>query len=453
MTGKILVVDPVATNRIILKAKLSARAYDAVAVADAACALERAGIDAPDLVLVADALPEDGCARLCADLRASQAGADLPIVVLTDGTTRPMASDSLSAGADDMLDRQTDDAALFARLRSLLRDYATRQDLATRLPRAVYADAARIDWHKPALGRIGWVCTLKAHALRHQARLSAIGLTRVSLMDPTDVPSDTDAAPGPDIFLIDQDLGRHGTGLSTLSELRARHHPRDIDAVVLMDAGNDMAAAFDLGARAVLQGALDTTELSHRISALLRRKFQRDRLRAALDAEIAHATTDMLTGLCNRRATMDALEHMGQPGQAFALMVIDIDHFKSVNDTWGHPAGDAVLAAVARRLQRHMGEGSVLGRIGGEEFLAALPLRSPQAAHSLAEALRREVSGQHVDLPDQQGAIAVTVSIGVTLWAPYVSLRGAIAQADTALYQAKRSGRDRVIVLETQAAA
>lgn len=162
------------------------------------------------------------------------------------------------------------------------------------------------------------------------------------------------------------------------------------------------------------------------------------------------AMKDMLTGLSNRRAINDQLAatvaRAQRQGQYLSVLMLDIDHFKRVNDNYGHQAGDVVLRAVAQALQSRLRAQDQIGRFGGEEFLAILPDTSLDGALVLAEALRAAVEAT----PTQWGAhrIATTISIGVRGGAitGADTADGLVAAADAALYQAKQNGRNRVEV-------
>ena len=151
-----------------------------------------------------------------------------------------------------------------------------------------------------------------------------------------------------------------------------------------------------------------------------------------------------MTGLLNRRSFMGLLADSLRNSQAHrpgALFILDIDHFKAVNDTWGHPAGDLVLQNVARIIQGSLRKGDYTGRLGGEEFAVLLPAATRDEALMLAERIRTELQVAVTDTPE--GSIAVTISIGVALWQGR-DLQGVQEAADKALYQAKREGRNRV---------
>jgi len=171
-------------------------------------------------------------------------------------------------------------------------------------------------------------------------------------------------------------------------------------------------------------------------------------LKLAQEALRMLATTDELTGVANRRSFMEALgiefERLRRhPTLQCSVLAIDLDHFKHVNDTWGHAAGDAVLQHVAQVVSGHTRLGDVLGRTGGEEFTVLLPDTTVDEAEALAERLRLQVSMDPLQFTG--GAISVTLSIGIAvLTASDAHADAALARADRALYDAKAVGRNAV---------
>ena len=156
------------------------------------------------------------------------------------------------------------------------------------------------------------------------------------------------------------------------------------------------------------------------------------------------ASVDPLTGLLNRRSFMELLTRCirdSRPEQPGALFSLDIDHFKAVNDTWGHPAGDVVLQNVARIIQNSLRKGDYTGRLGGEEFAVLLPSATGDEALMLAERIRRQLEEAITETPE--ASIAVTISIGVALLYGH-SIDSVQEAADKALYQAKHNGRNQV---------
>lgn len=161
------------------------------------------------------------------------------------------------------------------------------------------------------------------------------------------------------------------------------------------------------------------------------------------------ATTDDLTGVFNRREFIRRADkelararHLGRP---LAIALMDVDHFKQINDTLGHAAGDYALKDIARALSSELGSSGLLGRIGGEEFCAVLPSRTLQEAAEVAERLRKAV--MTCQLPESDVCAALSISIGVAkALESDACIAGAMSRADTALYQAKRQGRNRVVI-------
>ncbi|NYF19270.1 diguanylate cyclase (GGDEF)-like protein [Xanthomonas sp. JAI131] len=181
--------------------------------------------------------------------------------------------------------------------------------------------------------------------------------------------------------------------------------------------------------------ALRTQELEHD-------KRELEIARAALAVKASH---DSLTGLLNRAGILDALaaqmRHSLAEGWPLAVAMIDLDHFKRINDTHGHLIGDAVLTKVAQRLNSNLRESDLIGRYGGEELLGVLP-GLPIPSHERLQDLRVAVSGHPLRVGTQ--SLAVTASIGVAWYRPGESLQQLLARADEALYRAKRLGRNRV---------
>jgi two-component system cell cycle response regulator len=253
-------------------------------------------------------------------------------------------------------------------------------------------------------------------------------------------------AAAPDLVLLDIDMPVMD-GPTALKEMKADEDLLDIPVLFLTarTSGSDLAAGLELGAQDYLRKPCEPAELTARVAAALRERVLKAALRErALEANRL-SSVDTLTGVGNRRrfemrteemlATMDGATAVG-------LMVIDVDHFKRINDSEGHPVGDAVLQIVAGRLGNAIGVAHLLVRWGGEEFLV-LTTRLPEAALvELAERLRRAISDQPFAI-DEQHTIDVTASIGCAS-GRLDALDSAIAAADKALYEAKRAGRNRV---------
>ncbi len=266
----------------------------------------------------------------------------------------------------------------------------------------------------------------------------------------------------PDAFVVAASIESLGDGLALVSELRSRMATRH--AVIIVKVAEDdppahlTSMALDLGANAVQAGSFDAEELATRLRPLLCRKLETDALRADFDSHLSLAVTDPLTGVYNRRYAQSYLDRIAREardtGQSFALMALDLDRFKSVNDTYGHLVGDEVLVEVARRLRENVREIDLLARIGGEEFIIALPATTTaQAAHA-AERLRQVISEVPVQSPPSRGiSIPVTMSIGVAIGDQLVGdVNALLERADRALYASKaEGGRNQVTMVQTAA--
>jgi diguanylate cyclase (GGDEF)-like protein len=161
------------------------------------------------------------------------------------------------------------------------------------------------------------------------------------------------------------------------------------------------------------------------------------------------AMQDGLTGLSNRRSILDALDQQlamaGRSGQPLSLLMLDLDRFKRVNDSFGHLAGDAVLHQVASGIASRLRAQDIAGRYGGEEFLVILPGTTVDGAVQLAEELRKSIAAERIGIGEGR-AITITISIGVCGGVPAAGQRveDLIGAADQAMYRAKENGRDRV---------
>lgn len=451
MSGQVLIVDGSATNRILLRARLMAAGYDVTTAADGTAALSAARLGLPDIVLTAADLADMGVDALIGQLRSDPATADIAVLAHAGPDDRQARLSALRAGAEDVLTRDGDTSALLARMRNLMRARASLSDLCLGAPQANalgLAEAAAAPPEPPG--------TVVLAALRPETAAGwRRGLER-RLRDRLVIVARGDlaeAAAGADVILIETDPAEAGGGLQILSELRAGSLTRHA-AVCLTRAvpWDNPAVAWDLEAADLVGPDPDPEELALRLANLLRRKRRADRLRAQLRDGLRLAAYDPLTGLHNRRSAQTRLAALADGarrlGQAFAVMVLDLDHFKTVNDRWGHAAGDAVLVEVARRLAANLRAGDFVARIGGEEFLVVLPATDLVDARSIAERLRQAVREKPFALP-QGGVLTVTASIGLALSDcllrdPEQPVAELIDRADQALMTAKSAGRNRV---------
>jgi diguanylate cyclase len=217
---------------------------------------------------------------------------------------------------------------------------------------------------------------------------------------------------------------------------------RGMGVVALINAINWLSVTYVSQMDFDPQGdLLNTTVVGVPFVALILALLHRQR--RMRDQLISLATTDMLTGLPNRRAFLAHAATLRGSGLAGALLILDIDHFKRINDTYGHAVGDSCLRAVANRLRQALRAEDVVGRIGGEEFCVFLPGASEEEARAIGDRLCRAVAfepeGEHL-------VLRVTLSAGASLGETATSLETLMSRADQALYSAKAQGRARLVL-------
>lgn len=257
------------------------------------------------------------------------------------------------------------------------------------------------------------------------------------------------APDGPRLAILDW-LMPGMSGVEICSRIRSQPDQPYI-YMLLVTAREDRRSLLEgLGAGAddYLVKPFDSEELSYRLRTGIRIIELEDRLRSTQSRLEHEATHDNLTGLLNRGTVIEALkrelERGHRSGNETSIILADIDHFKQVNDTYGHVAGDCVLQEVSGVLHETIRSCDWLGRYGGEEFLIVLPDTRPEEAAILAERLREKVEAHLVQIGAQ--CLNVTLSIGLDGTQPdaLASVESLILNADSALYDAKRHGRNRV---------
>ncbi len=447
MTARILVVDDLPTNRKLLELKLQAEYFEVGLAGSGAEALEVAERWSPDVILLDVMMPGLDGYEVCRRLKGSEDTAHIPVVMVTALVDRAERLRGLEAGADDFLSKPVDDATLFARLRALLRVKQVQD--AWRLRVAASRELGLEPPPGPAALAGALALLVSADPLEAVCVGGALAGEGVvaELVGDLAAAEAACAGDGPlDLVLLS--LFRQPGGgaaediLRFASRLRAREATRDLPLLLIADAEQQalVLRGFDLGANDHVLRPVDPHELRARVRNQIRRKRYQDWMREDLDRSLALAVTDPLTGLRNRRYVLHHLDGLLRASDA-AVLLLDVDRFKAINDGHGHAAGDAVLREVAARLRSHLRGADLIARYGGEEFLMATPAASPAYAAVVGERLRKAIGTEPFLLGGT--AQAVSASVGIAVAPRGTPAERLIAAADAALYRAKSRGRNR----------
>lgn len=457
MASDILIIDSVATNRIVLKVKLLAAQYRVRPCASIAEAELEIAAALPDLIILDTCTAVSDVLEFCRTLKSQETSDFIPIIA-TGGFATPLDRvKALEAGADDVLAKPFDDHILQARIRSLLRARDARQELRMREGTRTALGFAETCNAFEAPSRVVFTAPGDVQTTDLETLPSMMENVQAFTADITDLISRQSEKTDTDLFVLDFRTGLpEDTVLyRLLSELRSQSATRHgvILALLPPDARHAAAMGLDLGANDIVCSNVDIAEIKHRCAVLLQSKHEADALRRTVETSLRAAITDPLTGLFNRRYALPHLSRLAEEsrrsGRQFAIMVLDLDHFKSINDTYGHKAGDDVLRQVAHRLQDNLRAVDLLARIGGEEFLVAIPDSDVVHARTAAERLCNLIGETPFFVGSGHIEVRVTMSVGVSLNngetdTVVEDLSDLVNEADVALYAAKTGGRNKV---------
>ena len=450
MTARILVIDDIEANVRLLEAKLTSEYYDVMTALDGPTGLALAAAEAPDIILLDVMMPGMDGFEVCRRLKDDPLTRHIPIVLVTalDGRADRIAG--LEAGADEFLNKPIDDVMLFSRVRSLTRlktviDELRQREASGRRMGVIAGAAARL------AGSGGRIVICDDNDRQAQRIASELAVEHRPVIE-TDPEKAVIAVRARADLLIVNIGATTFDGLRLAAQIRSdeatRHTP--ILAVVEPSERARVVKALELGVNDLLARPIDPEELAARVRTLIRHKRYTDFLRNNLDHSLELAVTDPLTGLHNRRymaGQLGALVRRAERGgDPVACLLVDIDHFKRINDSFGHDVGDEVLREFSVRLATNVRAVDLACRFGGEEFVVIMPGTGLDVAHRIAERLRLHVAGSPFRVAGVEDPLSVTISIGVACTAVATDTPDSLLKrADEAVYEAKARGRNQVI--------
>ncbi len=453
MSARVLVVDDVLHNVKLLEAKLSSEYFEVLTAMNGIDALEIIEKEQPDIILLDVMMPGMDGFEVCRRLKANPVSAHIPVIMVTALDQPKDRLTGLEAGADDFLTKPIQDLPLFARVRSLVRLKVLMDELRVRNSTGKALSNNGHFESNPSI-KLDDAKVLVIEDYERVARRIAGYLEGVtSSIDIDDVSNgaiSTENLEQYDLFIISLSL-RDVDGLRLCSSIRSNESTRHTPVLILIDDGDEerLIQAMDIGVTDYVNRPIDGNELVVRVKAQIRHKRFADYLRGNMKKNMEMAVTDAVTNLYNRHFLDAHLENIFSPenekGANVSLLMLDIDLFKLVNDTYGHASGDEVLLEFSKRIFNNLRSIDLAARYGGEEFVVVMPDTDADFALYIAERLRKTISDKPFEISGSAEPISITVSIGVSIVNEGCDTKEKLlSEADKALYKAKESGRNKV---------
>lgn len=452
MSARILVVDDTPANVMLLEAKLANEYYDVLTATNGFDAIKVTRESSPDLILLDVMMPGIDGFETCRQLKADPKISHIPVVMVTALNSIEDRVNGLQAGADDFLTKPIDDTALMARVRSLVRIKTLIDEL--RLRDKTGSEMGVLSENENSFTKdVTGSHILLVDDDQVQSKRIYEDLARIFKVSLVDHPEDAMkiASEGQfDAALISTHLAGMD-GMRLAMHMKTREELRHIPVLIMVDEEERdvMLKGLELGVNDFISLPVDMNELLARVQTQVRRKKYQDALKSNYQQTISMAITDGLTGLYNRHFLSTHLGNMVQQslasGRPLSQIILDMDHFKRVNDTYGHDVGDEVLVKLGKIVVNTIRSADLAARYGGEEFVVLMPETDILDAAEVAERIRIAVEKTPFPVSHAAGALNLTVSIGVShLRRPHDTALELQKRADEALYCSKSNGRNQV---------
>ena len=452
MSARVLIVDDVPANLKLLEVRLSAEYFEVVTATSGAEAIDIAERGLCDIILLDVMMPGMDGFEAARRLKSSPATMHIPIVMVTALDQPSDRVRGLEAGADDFLTKPVNDLALITRVRSLSRLKMVIDELRMRAVTSheIGVTTAVADMVSES-GEGGKILLVEDRASSAERIHDALAGKHMVDLESNPQEALFRLAEGKyDLLLLNLDL-QEFDALRLCGQVRSLERTRHLPVLLMTEPGDQarLLRGLDLGANDYIVRPIDKNELVARVRSQIKRKRYTGQLRESVQTSMELAVTDALTGLYNRRYMEShvgtLVDRSAARGKSLSVLLLDIDYFKAINDTWGHDAGDDVLRDFSDRLRTCIRGIDLACRYGGE-FVVVMPDTDIGVATMVAERIRRRVAGDLFPIQNGQRQIEVTISIGIAARSvPEDTAAMILKRADDALYRAKRDGRNRVV--------
>ncbi len=452
MTGRILVVDDIDFNVKLLDTKLKQEYYQVLTATNGLEAIKVAKEQKPDLILMDIMMPEMNGFDVTKIIKADPDLTHIPIIMVTALNAQEDKVNGLKAGADDFLTKPINDKALMMRIKSLLRLKLMTDELALRVQTSQQFGFQSINLDQCNKIEGAKVLLIDDDELQYNKLKDKLASAGVQTFLATNANKLLSGEDNTDYsLLIISSMMLDEDGLRICATLKSVERFRHTPILMIIDESDDISLArgLELGVNDNLISPIELNEFMARCATQIRRKNYQDQLKRNYLESLQQSVQDSLTGLFNRRYFETHIRNMIEKShhsrQLISLMMVDIDKFKTINDTYGHQAGDSVLKQVAEIISTNLRLTDLCARYGGEEFVVILPATGIEIGRNVAERVRKSVESTKFKIPVSPFEIDSSISIGISGITPEDTLDTLLARADSNLYKAKDSGRNCVI--------
>ncbi len=450
----ILIVDDDPTNVKLLAAKLGDADYTILKAYGGQEALEVAQRQSPGLVLLDVMMPGLNGFDVTAQLKQSPQTADIPIILVTALDGSDNKTKGLEAGADDFLNKPVHTAELKARVKSLLRMKRYSDQLKARAFTKEMTLSPLNDEETVAELRLPTLLIVEDSASDAKLIRSLLNNLPCTILTAQSGEEALSICRNRKVDVMILDLMLPGLdGYEVVKQIKEKAATQAIQIIVVTSLQDidSKVKGFEFGVDDFLVKPIHFNEFLARVNSLLKKKAYHDKLMGSFEAAVQAAITDKLTGIYNsgyfQIYLKNELKRADRHRHSLSLLLLDIDDFKTVNDRYGHLAGDTVLQAIAALIGGSIRDIDLLARFGGDEFAIILPYTHQESAVAIAERIRRAVT-QHAVTVNDQTSLNISLSIGVAEYAIGAeTAQEMIQKADQALYAAKSDGKNKVCLV------